>query len=265
MTLYLLGTGAVVSDPHRTTTMLAVEEDGHLLLIDCGGDTVQRLLTLGLDPSTVHAVILTHQHPDHISGFALLLEKLWLMGRREPVPIYGPEDALDVARRAFACYRTEGWDGLADQQWHPVPMEPGAPVFADSVFTVTATPVDHPVPTLGFRIEGSSGAILAYSADTSRCDRVAELARDADLLVHEATGSQPGVHSSAEEAAEIAATAGVGRLVLVHLPPGTTDEGLEAARHWFTATEWGEELGVYPLTADDHAHVPAGHLGSRTV
>ncbi|NNF57861.1 MAG: MBL fold metallo-hydrolase, partial [Rhodothermaceae bacterium] len=89
MTLYLLGTGAAVSDPHRTTTMLAVEEAGRLILVDCGGDAVQRLLKLGLDPTTIDAVILTHEHPDHISGFPLLIEKLWLLGRREPIPIYG--------------------------------------------------------------------------------------------------------------------------------------------------------------------------------
>ncbi len=265
MTLYLLGTGASVSDAHRTTTILAVEEDGRLLLIDCGGDAIQRLVALGLDPADLHGLILTHQHPDHIGGFALLIEKLWLLGRREPLPIYGPQDALDVAHRVFDCYNFAGWDGLTERQWHPVAMEPMTPVLDDGTFHITASPVDHPVPTIGLRIEGASGAILAYSCDTSRSERVVELARNADLLVHEATGSFPGVHSSAEEAAETAAEASVGRLVLVHLPPGMDDSALADARHWFTATELGEELGVYPLAASEGEPVPAGHLGSRTI
>jgi ribonuclease Z len=266
VTLYLLGTGAAVSDPHRTTTMLAVEEAGRVLLVDCGGDAVQRLLAVGLDPAAIHAVVLTHEHPDHIGGFPLLVEKLWLLGRRDPLPVYGPAATLAVARALFACFSTAGWDGVPEREWHEVPMEPDAVVFHDDTFHVTATPVDHPVPTIGLRVEGASGGVLAYSCDTAKDERVRELARDADLLVHEATGSQPGVHASAEEAAETAAEAGAGRLVLVHLPPALSDEVLTRARHVFTHTEPGEELGVYPLARMAGEDVPGGrHEGTRTI
>jgi len=266
VTLYLLGTGAAVSDPHRTTTMLAVEEAGRVLLVDCGGDAVQRMFAVGLDPADLHAVVLTHEHPDHIGGFPLLLEKLWLLGRRHALPVYGPAPTLAVARALFDCYSTAGWEGVPERRWHAVPMEPDAEVFADDAFRVTASPVDHPVPTIGLRVEGASGSVLAYSCDTAKTERVQELARDADLLVHEATGSQPGVHASAEEAAETAAEAGVGRLVLVHLPPSLSDEALTRARHVFTHTEPGEELGVYPLARTRGEAVPGGqHEGTRTV
>ena len=251
MTLYLLGTGAAVSDPHRTTTMLAVEEAGRLVLVDCGGDAVQRLLALGLDPTALHAVILTHEHPDHVSGFPLLVEKLWLLGRRAPIPVYGPAPTLAVVRTVFGAFSTEGWDGLPDLAWHDVPMEPGARVFEDEALSVTAAPVIHPVPTIGLRFEGASGSLLAYSCDTAKSEHVVALARDADVLVHEATGSQPGVHASAEEAAETAAEAGVGRLILVHLPPGLHDDELADARHRFTHTELGEEGGVYALSVSE--------------
>ncbi|MDX1418908.1 MAG: ribonuclease Z [Rubricoccaceae bacterium] len=248
MTLHLLGTGAAVSDPHRTTTMLAVEEAGRLVLVDCGGDAVQRLLALGIDPTGLHAVILTHEHPDHVSGFPLLIEKLWLLGRRAPIPVYGPAPTLRIVEQGFDLFSTEKWDGLPERAWHDVPMEPGALVFSDEVFHVTAAPVDHPVPTIGLRFEGASGSILGYSCDTAKCANVVRLARGADVLVHEATGSQPGVHASAEEAAETAAEAGAGRLILVHLPPGVSDDTLTEARHRFSLTEIGEELGSYPLS-----------------
>jgi ribonuclease Z len=244
MTLYLLGTGAAISDPHRTTTMLAVEERGRVLLIDCGGDALQRLMAAGLEIQQVHALILTHEHPDHISGFPLLVEKVWLAGRADPLPVYGPAAALEVAQAAFGVFRTAGWQGLPDRAWHPVPLEHGVEVFSDEWFTVTASPVDHPVPTIGVRITAGD-ATLAYSADTAKSAAVIELARDADILVHEATGHQPGVHASPEEAAQIAAEAGVGRLLLVHLPPGLTDRDLEDARAIFPATAMGEELGTY--------------------
>ncbi len=258
MTLYLLGTGAAVSDAHRTTTMLAVEEAGALLLIDCGGDAVQRMLACGLDPLAIEAVVLTHEHPDHIGGFPLLMEKLWLLGRRTPLPIYGPAAALSVARTVFDAYDTASWDGLPAREWHEVALEEDAPVFESVAFRVTATPVVHPVPTLGLRIEGASGSVLAYSCDTAKSDHVVRLAREADLLVHEATGSQPGVHASPEEAADVAAQAGVYRLVLVHLPPGMTDDDLAAARHRFTHTELGPEGGVYALSAEAASSPPSG-------
>jgi ribonuclease Z len=258
MTLYLLGTGAAVSDPHRTTTMLAVEEAGRLVLVDCGGDAVQRLLALGLDPVGLHALVLTHEHPDHVSGFPLLVEKLWLLRRREPIPIYGPAPTLAVVRTVFDAFSTDTWTGLPERAWHEVPMEVGAPVFEDDALAVTAAPVIHPVPTIGLRFEGASGSVLAYSCDTAKCAHVVTLGRDADVLVHEATGSQPGVHASPEEAAETAAEAGAGRLLLVHLPPGIRDDDLAEARRIFPATELGEEGGVYALSAAPVASPPTG-------
>jgi len=247
MTLYLLGTGAAVSDPHRTTTMLAFEEAGQLLLVDCGGDAFQRLLTVGVDVTSLKAIILTHEHPDHVSGFPLLVEKLWLSGRQDPIVVYGLPRTLEVARALFSAFNTKGWEGLPPLEWNEVEALPGASVLESDAFRVTAAPVAHPVPTIGLRVEGAGGTVVAYSCDTAKHPNVVLLARDADVLVHEATGSQAGVHASPEEAAETAAEAGVARLILVHLPPGATDGGLEEARHRFTHTELGEELGVYPL------------------
>lgn len=247
MTLYLLGTGAAVSDPHRTTTMLAVSDGASTIAVDCGGDLVQRLLAAGLDLDTLDAVVLTHEHPDHVSGFPLVMEKLWLAGRRHPLPVYGPKTALSQARRIFEQFNTSGWDGLPEIQWHEVELEPGAEVLSSDAWTVTASPVEHSVPTIGLRFESANGRTVAYSCDTAPSERVVELAREVDVLVHEATGHTPGVHASAEEAAEIAARAGAGRLLLVHLPPGLSDDDLGDARTWFTETELGEELGAYGL------------------
>ena len=100
---------------------------------------------------------------------------------------------------------------------------------------------------MGLRAEHSpSGRVAAYSCDTAPTPSVARLAEGADVLVHEATGDMDG-HSSAEQAAEVAAEAGAGRLLLVHLPPDLTDADLSAARSRFERTEAGEERGRYPF------------------
>lgn len=268
MTVHLLGTGAAVSDPHRTTTMLAVETGGDrvggpgggFVLVDCGGDAAQRLMAAGLAPAAVEAIVLTHQHPDHIGGFALLIEKLWLLGRRDPIPIAGPADALRVARTIFESYDTHRWEGLPALDWRPVAPSDAAPLLDLDGLRVTCWPVVHPVPTLGLRMESVDGAVVAYSCDTAPCAATVALARGADLLIHEATGHLPGVHSSAEEAAATARAAGARSLVLVHLPPGTTEAALDAARAAFAEVRWGAE-GERIVVAPAHSRAalpPAG-------
>jgi ribonuclease Z len=59
-----------------------------------------------------------------------------------------------------------------------------------------------------------------------------------------ATGDFSG-HSTVAQAAEVAAQANAKRLLLVHLPPGLTDDDLHDARRTFARTELGEELGAY--------------------
>jgi ribonuclease Z len=240
MTAHLLGTGSANAGPDRTTTMIAVEHGDRLVLVDCGGDALQRMEACGLDPLAIDVVILTHEHPDHISGYPLLLEKLWLKGRRDPLPIYGPAATLEKARALFAIFDTLKWAGLPERLYRPVEMRPGAPVTRLGDLGITAAPVEHPVPTIGLRFETRDG-VLAYSCDTALSGAVVDLAEGADVLIHEGTGSLPGVHSSPAEAAEVAVRAGARRLVLVHAPVGASDDGLAQARATFAATTWGHD------------------------
>jgi ribonuclease Z len=244
-TLHLLGTGAALSDAQRTTTMLAFEAERSVLVVDCGGDVVQRLLAAGLEPDWIRALILTHEHPDHTSGFPLFMEKIWLAQRRRPIPVYGPERALAQARRIFEAYDTSGWEGMPEIEWRAVALEEGAPVLEDERWRVRASPGTHSVPVIGIRVEEvRGGGSVAYSSDTERSDAIARLAEGADLLVHEATGDFGG-HTSAEDAAHVARQAGVGRLVLVHLPPDMTDDDLTQARGSFTPVELGRDGAKY--------------------
>ena len=244
MTVHCLGTGSAGAGADRTTTMLAVEAAGRTVLVDCGGDAVQRMLDCGLDPVTLDAVILTHEHPDHLSGYPLLIEKLWLRGRRDPIPIYGPAVTLAKARALFAIYDTAGWVLVPARTFHEVALDPDTEVARLGDLTITSAPVDHPVPTIGLRFE-ADGGVFAYSCDTAPSRNVVALARGADLLIHEGTASTPGVHSSPEEAAQIAAEAGVGRLVLIHAPdtPGPLDE----AKTLFAETSWSEDGDRYEV------------------
>ncbi len=244
-TLHLLGTGAGFSDGTRTTTMLAFEGAESTLVVDCGGDVVQRLQAAGIDLATITALILTHEHPDHVGGFPLFMEKIWLAGRRHPVPVHGPEAALSQARRTFETFNTSGWEGLPEIQWKPVPLEPDAPVLEGGHWRVTAAPGTHSVPVIGLRVEATpNGGTVTYSADTERSDAITQLARGADILVHEGTGGFGG-HTSMADAAQVAAEANAGRLILVHLPPDMAERDVEQARKHFSALELGSDGATY--------------------
>ena len=126
-TLHLLGTGAAVSSPDRTVTMLAVEDGPEVHVVDCGGDVVQRMLQAGLFADDLRALYLTHAHPDHIAGFPLFLEKVWLMGRRAPIPIYGPADASMQRGASFRCLIRQAGTAYRNvsgirSQWSPTPQ-----------------------------------------------------------------------------------------------------------------------------------------------
>jgi ribonuclease Z len=244
-TLHLLGTGSANSTPDRTTTMLAVHDNGSTILVDCGGDVVQRLLAAGLPVGSIEAMIVTHEHPDHVSGFPLFVEKLWLEKRVLPIRVCGIRPAIDQARRCWEAFNTSMWSGIPEIEWIEVDIREGAPVMSDSNWKITASPGVHGAPVVGLRIRSkSSGGVVAYSCDTEPCDSIQRLASGADILVHEANGEGKG-HASAEQAAHVAKAAEVGRLVLVHLPAHASQRDVDAASTVFEPTELGEDLARF--------------------
>jgi ribonuclease BN (tRNA processing enzyme) len=83
--------------------------------------------------------------------------------------------------------------------------------------------MNHPVETFGYRLE-HGGRSIAYSADTGESAALVGLARGADLLLCEASlldgpDLPADLHLTARQAAQHAAQAGAGRLILTHLVP----------------------------------------------
>lgn len=214
-----LGTAAAVPNEAHATTYLAVEGERDFFLIDCGDSPVVRIRRAGLDLERLCGLIVTHFHPDHTCGIPILLMNVWLLGRSEPLPVYGLQDTVERFAAMMDLFRWQEWPDLFEVPRHVVAEEVGATVLEDDEFRITAAPVQHLVPTLGLRIENRRSArVLVYSSDTSPTEEVVALARDADILIHEAAGNTFG-HSSAAQAGEIAHRAGVGRLVLIHYRP----------------------------------------------
>lgn len=91
--LTLLGTGTCQIEFERRASSVLLELDGTRILFDCGHGVVQRLLEAGVHHNTLHHIILSHFHPDHVSDLIPFLQAgAW--SRRDPrttdLHIYGP-------------------------------------------------------------------------------------------------------------------------------------------------------------------------------
>jgi ribonuclease Z len=216
--IIILGSSNAVPDEKHENTHMAVVSNGRVVLIDCVNNATVRLKQAGLKLNEISDLILTHFHPDHVSGVPSLLMNSWLLGRTSMLRIHGLSHALDRLEELMNAYEWRAWPNFFPVEFHPLPEEEMCTVLDDADYRFFSSPVHHLIPTIGLRMEfNQTGRVAAYSCDTEPCQEVVTLASGADLLIHEATGASIG-HSSATQAGAIAREAEVGRLLLIHYP-----------------------------------------------
>ena len=232
----ILGSGFAVPDEIQDNTHLLISQGERTVLVDTACNPILRLRKAGVEFDSIGDLILTHFHPDHVSGVPHFLMGMWLLGRKKPLDIYGL-DHTNVRMKAMVdLYDLLALPNFFPVHFHTIPEVEMAVVLADGDLRIYSSPVKHLIPTIGLRIEFiPQHKIAAYSCDTEPCGQVVDLARGADVLIHEGAGDSKG-HTSPEQAAGIAKLAGVSRLSLVHysrLKQGL-EESLVAARDIFS-------------------------------
>ncbi|WP_239099454.1 MBL fold metallo-hydrolase, partial [Micromonospora andamanensis] len=218
-----------------------VEHDGFRLLVDLGYATVPRLLE-HVTADQVDAVFISHGHPDHCADLNPLLRARALRDDPPaPLPVYALPGALDAV---LALDRP----GMLDAAYVLHEITVGSRLDIGP-FRAQTRLLPHWVPNAGVRL-AAGDRVLAYTGDTGPSPDVVELARDADLLLAEATyvdevpEDSRRYLSNARQVGRQAADAGARHLLLTHLWPGTDPAAARSA----AGDRYDGEIGV--ATAD---------------
>ena len=279
--LVLLGTkgGPALRVPGRMPTANLVELGGRSIVVDCGLGVTLRLVEAGFDLRQLDVIVITHLHSDHLLELGPLLLTAWTTGLTRKVTVFGPR-GTDAYWQAFLQSMSfdlniresdEGRARLADLVEVRTISE--GDVLDDPALSIAAMRVEHPPVTDCFAVKiRNDRHVITFSADTCHFPPLADFAKGADILVHEAmlpqavdalverTGLGDALrnhlhasHTTAEDAGRIAAAAGVRRLVLNHLVPPddarfTDADWIKAARtHFDGPVDLGRDGMEIPL------------------
>jgi ribonuclease BN (tRNA processing enzyme) len=209
------------------------------VLLDLGNGALGPLQRL-VDLHDLDAVLLSHLHPDHFldaCGLYVALKYDPVRAQERRLPVFGPPGTLQRLLQAYGSDATH-LDAVYDvREWsdgRPVELtgtgglvRSGGPAGSGEVGGLQVTPlrVNHPVESYGLRLE-AGGAVLAYTGDTDSCPALQDLARDADVLLAEASFQEDrdpvrDIHLTGLRAGKAASEAGARRLLLTHLPVWT--------------------------------------------
>ncbi|MGH3463195.1 MAG: MBL fold metallo-hydrolase [Kribbellaceae bacterium] len=219
MRLTVIGCSGSLPGPDSPASSYLVSADGFHLVLDLGSGALGALQRhIGVDQ--IGAVGLSHLHPDHcidLCGLYVALRYSPIAPLPHRIPVYGPADTATRIARAYDLPENPGMSGEMDfLEWKPEQQV--------GPFAVRTTQVAHPVPAYAMRVE-YDGRVLVYSGDTGPTDALVELARGADVLLCEAAMREdepelpPDLHLTGSQAGDVAARAGVGRLIVTHVPP----------------------------------------------
>ncbi len=278
---------------HPTSQVLEIKN--HLFLIDCGEGTQVQLRKQKVRFSKINHIFISHLHGDHFFGLPGLVATFRLLGRVNPLHIYGPKGIKEAVTLLLKL--GDSWTNYP-LHFHELTSQAPVVVFEDKKVTITTIPLDHRVYTNGFlfrekvgsrKLEAQAveahgidscyfqnikdgkdapnkaGEIIpnaqlssdpkptksyAFCSDTAYFPKIIAQIKEVTVLYHESTflESESDLatktkHSTASQAAKIAAAAGVKSLILGHY--STRYDGLQPFK---------EEAEVYfkpVLLADD--------------
>ncbi|MBO4222928.1 MBL fold metallo-hydrolase [Bradyrhizobium neotropicale] len=225
-------------------------------VIDCGMGVSRQLVNAGVPIPSIEYILITHHHSDHNLEYGNLFYNAWAAGLSTPIHSFGPK-GIEAMTKAFWELNKFDVETRIEDEGRPDPrklliakdIDDGV-VLKTSEVTVTALRTPHPpiVDNFAYKLETPDGTIV-FSSDTAYNPKLAEFAKDADVLVHECmylpavdrlvAKTKNGAtlkkhllesHTTTEDVGRVAAAAGVKVLVMSHFVPG--DDPLVTDENW---------------------------------
>lgn len=234
----LLGTGTPRPSAERFGPAVLIEFEGERFLFDVGRGATIRLEEVGLNPSDINQVFLTHLHSDHISGYADFWSTGWIWQRNESLNVYGPDGTKDFVHHIKQAFQRDisyrvSQTGLSESALQAKVMDISSEgvIFESGNVTITAFSVEHGAvkPAFGYKVD-AGGRVIVISGDTTLSENLIEHAKGADLLIHEFAAIRPSLlafnpklekisqyHSSLEDIKIVLEKSNVKRIILTHL------------------------------------------------
>lgn len=217
MRIIFLGVGEAFDENHPNTSIF-IEDIG--LLLDCGFSSLQPLWSSGMHKS-IKAICLSHFHADHAFGLPPLFMRYLEEKRKDPLKIIG---AVGVEKhvRSLAELAYPGYTGKLPfiLSFEEIGSDSKLQIN-DAVLSFTKA--SHVESSYAVRIDLRKKSVV-YSGDSGYSEKIVDLAKGADLLIHEAytcelERKEKGWkhHSSFLSASMCASRSGSKALAIVHV------------------------------------------------
>jgi ribonuclease BN (tRNA processing enzyme) len=242
--------------------------DNVAYVIDTGYGTSFKLVESKFPLPQLRYVFITHHHSDHNAEFGLLAYNSWSMGLKTPIDAYGPAGMKRLAQGFWDAYQFDIETRMADEGRPDLRKLVNAHEYTEGEVLktdkvrVSALRNLHPPITESFALKFEfPGKTVVFSGDTAYHPPLAQFAKGADILVHEAmlgpaiafiVRANPNAatmlkhlqesHTLVADVGRIATDAGVKTLVLSHFVPADAPNVTD--QQWIDAVRetWKGEL-----------------------
>lgn len=219
-------------------------EDGKNLHIDPGPGALVRMRSLGIDPLTTDAILISHCHPDHYLDAEILIEAMTEGGTRKQGTLLASQSVIEG----------NGDFGPAISKYHLAKprvvkvMQPFTKV-SFKPFEISATPSAHSdTSSIGFKIQ-TSGGFVSYVSDTQLVEQVIRAHRHSRVLIACVTrplGQRIPHHLSTEDAGYLIEKVKPELAVITHFGMRVIQENPDTQAKWIE-----ERSGVKTVAARD--------------
>jgi len=126
-----------------------VDDMGQRVLLDCGEGTQKQLLKIGVHPSKIDIILITHWHADHSIGLVPLIQSMELDSRQKELLVIGPKGTRQILRTLSKIFPINTKFKITVKESNTKTIKK---IYEDNII-IRAILVNHSVPCVNYSIE----------------------------------------------------------------------------------------------------------------